>query len=852
MGICGCRPDVDVTPDKIEIAGPAEQLGDPGEALAQPLEVRVLGPRTQDILGRRGDRQPAAGVPVTFSVEAALKKGVEKPPSDGDFLPEVEAGEDVPVTATPPSPYCFLTVARTGAEPTGNRGFYRVTVRTDERGTARAHLNLGALNGETRIEASIRKKGEKVRFRVVVGARSEISDSESLVDSKVQVGLRLSRLEDPSNLKSLKPVRDRRVHYQFAGGPPGGLQTAEMKEKDRQSRTDDEGLSQIEVTLGHTPGVYYVLAEIEPAEGEEPVRGILLPVAAMDWVLVGLKLAGGILIFVIGVRLLGNGFLIAMSPFLHLPTENWAQSRTRGFLGGLAGGALFESSSLVTSHLTNLANGGLLTAAGGLSLVLGANVGGTMLPQILTLELGFLAAPFLALGTALFLIPRRAGLVPWAWICLGAGLTLTGWSILQDAAEVASYSQRLRTEFFFGDADPRLPFTIYATRFFVYFALGGLIAFLLRTSNLIVVIAITLSAESILGASTGIPLILGANLGSAAMVFLLSVGKRREAKRLAFANFAVQAIGCFAAVMMSLIPVQGETLFAQLVRLLTPGDFFPGVRSSSGQHLAVAHTVYNLLAGAVFLVYPRALFIIVDRFLPVLPAREELKPFHLDRNLLTVPSLALRQVAAEVTYLTEICRKSIAESFDSFRYNDLDLSEQVVRREETISEIHRELSKYLVEVCESQLSRRDASRLEILHAAASSLVRIGELGERLRDVGARKIEEKVPPDPEVDRDMNEAYDLVMAQFTNILSLLKQRDTRTEENAVKMVERLAKFSSKIESQSRQRIEQSQGESNPVTIHLQNMVYQEAFQVLFRVAGHLAHIAQSMRILSPERI
>ena len=92
----------------------------------------------------------------------------------------------------------------------------------------------------------------------------------------------------------------------------------------------------------------------------------------------------------------------------------------------------------------------------------------------------------------------------------------------------------------------------------------------------------------------------------------------------------------------------------------------------------------------------------------------------------------------------------------------------------------------------------------------------------------------------------------MAQFTNILSLLKQRDTRTEENAVKMVERLAKFSSKIESQSRQRIEQSQGEGNPVTIHLQNMVYQEAFQVLFRVAGHLAHIAQSMRILSPERI
>jgi phosphate:Na+ symporter len=270
------------------------------------------------------------------------------------------------------------------------------------------------------------------------------------------------------------------------------------------------------------------------------------------------------------------------------------------------------------------------------------------------------------------------------------------------------------------------------------------------------------------------------------------------------------------------------------------------------QHVATAHTIYNALTGLAFLFFPGALLRPLDKLLPKRGgASDEVKPFLLDRNLIQVPALALRQVTEEVIYLTEICRKTVAEAFDSFRYHDLDLSEQVVRREEVISSIHREVSQYLIDVCEQPLSRRDASHLEILQTAVGSLSRIGELGERLRDLTARKIEEGVKGTEEMDRDLGEVYDLVMAQFANILSLLRQRDTKTEENAVKMVERIAKFSSRIEAQWRQRIEQSETPAKPLTIHLQTVIYQEGFGILFRIASQLAHIAARMRILSPER-
>ena len=851
----GCKSDVEVAPDKIEISSGNDQLGEAGELLLEPISVRVMGPRAVDFLGRRSHRQPVEGAAVTFAVETAPpRKGGDKGLDGSPALPEGETtAEDLPADDTDGPPALpSLREQQHAPGDTKPKIFLRKTVVTNADGIARVWVQLGVKNGDYKIDASLAKKGEKVRFRAVAGAKRDVSESESVVGAKVSLGLKLSQIPSDSPQKGPRPLRQRRVYYQIVGGPSGGLETAELKEKDRQSRTDDDGLSTIEVTLGAAPGVYSVLAEIEARPDEEPIRGILLSVAAMDWVLIGLKLAAGVLIFVIGVRMLGNGFLLATSRFLHLPTETWAHSRFQGYVGGLAAGAVFESSSLVISHVTNLANGGLLTAAGGLSLVLGANAGGTMLPQILSFEIGMLSAPFLAMGMILLLLPRRSGLAPWGWILLGAGLTLTGWSLLKDSTELASYSRRLKTEVFFGDVDYSLPFSLYAPRFLAYFALGSLVAFILRTSNLIVVLAILLASSDILRPTTSVPLIIGANLGSAAMVFLISLRKRREAKRLGLANLLVHIFACAIVVLLSIIPCDRSSIFIWLIERILPGRLLLTASGEAVGYLATAHTAYNVAAGIGFVFLPRALLSIVDRLLPPKPAAQDVKPYHLDRNLIAVPTLALRQVSEEVIYLTEVCRKSVAEGFDSFRYNDMDLSDQVVRRGEVIAEMHREVSQYLVEVSENQLSRRDSTRLEILQTAASGLVRIGELGERLRDLTGRKLEESIPSEPEVDRELNEVYDLVMAQFGNILALLRQRDMKTEENAVKMIERLAKYSSRIESQTRQRLEGAGTPANPLQLYLQSLVYNEAFNILFSVAGHLAHIAQCMRILSPDRI
>jgi phosphate:Na+ symporter len=732
----------------------------------------------------------------------------------------------------------------------------RIEVATDSEGFARAGILLGSQNGSWDVEASISKK-DKVRFRVITGVEVDAGTAEGIVGGRVPIRLSLKRSSEGGSPKDLEPLAGRQVLFHLAGAPAGGERTADLR--DKRNDTDADGVRETELTLGEKHGVYQVLIEVQgPSKDEskqepkdEPIPPIVLSIIGMDWLLVGFEMAVGVLIFIFGMRLLGKGFLLLTSPYMYLPTGPWSQKRLQGYFGGVFSGAVFESSSLVSSYLVSFANGGLLTAAGGMALVLGANVGGTLLPQVLGLDLGILAVPFLAAGIALFITPRRSSLVSKAWVFLGAGLVLAAWEILEHGAGLMAMSGQLKAEAASGEVNCALPLTSYAARFFTYFSLAALVAFVFRTSNLVVVLTMLFALNGIVNVPTVVPLVLGANLGAAAMVFTLSVRKRREAKRLALMNLLVQLSGCLGASLLSFVFVQGNPAYLWLIDALVPGRALATQPENLAAHVAAAHTIFNFLSGGCFLLAPRWLLRPLDKLMPAQPADDQVKPYLLDRNLITVPALALRQATEEVIYMTEVCRKTVAEAFDSFRYEDLDLSEQVVRRGEVLSTIHREASQYLVEVAENQLSRLDATQLEILQTTVGSLERIGGLGERLRDMAGRKIEEQLKSAEEVDRELNEVYDLVTAQFGNILSLLRQRDTKTEENTVKTVERIAKFSSRVEAQWRQRIEQGGAQMSPVAVHLQTLIYQEAFGILFRIAAQLAHVAERMRILRPER-
>ncbi len=849
--LVSCDKPSSPDPTRLSMVQGDHQCGAPEVILKLPLEVRVLGPRSRDWLGRRGSRPPVGGGVVTFALESMREREEQ--------LAENSEEDEPPAK---PDDRLFPTLLRTADEKPDDepRDPWRLKVTTDASGLARAWVRLGRKNGDWRVEASVERpdtgKLEKDHFRLVCGVERIDEVREAAVGEKVPIALKLVKWYDGAG--NPVPVPDRRVFFRVVGQPYGTAEEATIRNV--RARTEADGVRRhSEVTLGDRPGLYYVLAEVESAVSEaddpdDPVRGILFRIVAMDWYLVVAKLIAGGLLFLIGVRFLANGFLLILGPYLHFESGAWRESRVLGYLGGGLVGAIFQSWSTVASHLVSFANGGLLTARGGLMLLLGASLGATVLPQVLSLELSFLTIPLLTLGLVFFLLPRRKGLNSWGWVFLGGGLVLASWSLLVDGTELLSLSERFKTEVIPPSLDYTGPASSYfslASSFFLVLLVGLASGFLLRTSNLLVILAILLASHQVFDVAMAIPLIIGANFGSALLLLARSSFKTREARRLATTGFVFHLLTTVLVSVLSFVPFQGTSLFLLLVDWLTPGYLFYPVPESAGHHVAMAHTLYNLIGGLIFLAWPRGLLGITNRLIPPRTVTEEIKPHKLDQQLIPVPALALRQATQEVVYLTELSQKSIAESFDSFRYGDLKLADHVVRREETISTIHTELTQYLLLVGENQLSRHDATNLEVLQTTAGALFRIGENAERLRDLTARRIEEKVEGSEDTDRELSEVYDLVIAQFDNTVTLVRRRDPRVEESSIKQMERLSKYRTRLEAYWRQRVEESESEGGTsVAVHLQTLIYQEAFDLLFRVASHLSHASQRMRILASE--
>lgn len=829
LGSCAPLPEDD-RPARIDAVRGDHQCAAPGERLAEPLVVRVLGQPGRDTFGRTGPRQPLRDVPVVFLVEG-VDGTIATPPGEPPAHPTlIDPATGLPGTA-----------------------LHRLEVVTDASGFASVDIRLGTRNGDWRIEASTergdKRKPIKEHFRVAAGVIKLTDSIEASVGEDVELKLRLVRRAVDG---TIEPLENRVVFFRLVGQPTGSGAPAALN--NRKAPTDAEGVrARLDLTLGERSGLYQVLAEVEPQPGDDPIRGILFTVRAIDWTRLALEILAGALLFLVGVRVLANGFLIVLSSQMRLLTGPLAARRVLGYLGGVLAGVTFQSSSTVNSHLTSLANGGLLDSRAALPLLAGAALGASLIPQALALDVGFLVAPLLAIGLLFLMIPRSSSASHWTGVFLGAGLVVASWTLLGDGIDTLALSELFRRDVLPGRVDFAAGFASVLVSYTAFLVIGVALGLVLRTSNLVVIAAILLASRGVIDALTATPLIVGANLGSGVNSLLRARLRARAARGIGVLVFLLNAFSALTFTALSLTPWNGSSALLWIIEWVTPGRLFHPLPENLDHHLAMAHTLFNAFGGLVMMLGAAAILRRVERRFPSGRTVEDLKPFRLDDNLTSVPSLALRQTVEEVLYLADLCQKNVAEAFDAFRYGDIELAQQVVRRGEIVAGIHLDASRYLILVGENQLSRRDASELATLQTAVSCLSRIGECAEALRELTARRVEARAEGTEEIDRDLAEVYDLIMAQFDNVETLVRRGGGREEDNAVKTIERLAKFRSRFETQWIQRLEQAPDTGDHGRrLLVQANVYQHAFELLFQVAAHLAHIAERLRILSPKRL
>jgi len=354
-----------------------------------------------------------------------------------------------------------------------------------------------------------------------------------------------------------------------------------------------------------------------------------------------------------------------------------ARSRFRSLLVGALGGALTQSSAGISFIVVSLLSAGLVTTSGALQIVIGAGIGTSVLPLLISFDLAGAALAMIGIsGVALTSSPLR----PYAAFFkagLGFAFTFYGLALIKQGAAAITLMP--------GFAPLMLSF---AGADLAVFAGGFVLACALQAPVAVMILAISLHSQAVLTLEQAAVIIYGALLAIGPILYLLSSNVRGIARRvpvfqIGFSAFsAALGLVCFVLEVRFGVPL----LFAALRALhLAPGQqagLIPMIVIAATSALAIASLgwISEWLARR----YPETRS---DAFS---------RPRYLQDVALDEPGLALLLVEKEQTRLLE----GFADIFDAHRAGQ---RAQIRQISEVGQRLGDQIDDYLRTLCRQEL-----------------------------------------------------------------------------------------------------------------------------------------------------
>ena len=335
-----------------------------------------------------------------------------------------------------------------------------------------------------------------------------------------------------------------------------------------------------------------------------------------------LDLMGGVALLLWGLHTVVSGVLRAFGPDLRRFLGRALSNRFSAFGAGLGLTALLQSSTATGLMTTSLAADGMVNLVPALAIMLGANVGTTLIVQVLSFNISAAAPVLFVIGLVTFRVGGQSLTRALGRIAIGLGLTLLALHILVDTLTPAEEAPAVRALLTDITHDPVLCIVIAAA-----------LTWAAHSSVAIVLLVMSLAYSHFVTTDAALALVLGANLGSAINP-LLEGGVRGDpaSRRLPLGNLLNRLVGILTA--LPLLPLLAREL--------------PVLQPDAAKMTAEFHLLFNVALAVIFIGPLDAVAWLLVRILPERkqPADPSL-PRHLDETALDTPPLAITNAARE-------------------------------------------------------------------------------------------------------------------------------------------------------------------------------------------------------------
>ncbi|PLX90011.1 MAG: Na/Pi cotransporter, partial [Desulfuromonas sp.] len=402
--------------------------------------------------------------------------------------------------------------------------------------------------------------------------------------------------------------------------------------------------------------------------------------------------------------------------------------------------------------------------------------------QLIAFKITKFALPAIGVGAGFKLFSRNRRWSYMGEVVLGFGLLFFGLAIMKEAFDPL----RTNDEF-------RQLFLLVGNNHLLGVFLGALLTVIVQSSSATIGITLALASSGLLTFEASVALILGENIGTTITANLAAIGTNLAARRTAVAHFLFNSLGV--AYLLVLFPY-----FMDFIAAITPGDADMVVQTQEqatrmgaaigdkpyiARHIANTHTLFNIVNTIVFL--PLIGLLAKLSTMLVRGAEEEIE-YHLkylDARVLNTPPIALGQARAETLRMAQIASTMVDDSLAFLQDNDLKRVPGLVKREELVDLLQKEITDFLVSLSQKSITQETSREVASMMHMVNDIERIGDHCENLWRLCQRKLDQKIDFSSIAQSEIQEISDLTRNFLAVITNALENNDRTIYDRAQEM-------------------------------------------------------------------
>jgi phosphate:Na+ symporter len=431
-----------------------------------------------------------------------------------------------------------------------------------------------------------------------------------------------------------------------------------------------------------------------------------------------LDLMGGVALLLWGLHMVHSGILRAFGPDLRRLLSKALNDRFSAFAAGLGLTALLQSSTATALITSSFAAEGLVALVPALAIMLGANVGTTLIVQALSFNITAVAPVLFIIGLLAFRNGPRSRIKDIGRVFIGLGLMLLSLHILLDTLAPAENAPSVRVLLGAITGDPVLCILI-----------GSVVTWAAHSSVATVLLIMSLAYAHFVSPAAAFALVLGANLGSAVNPLLEGAKRDNPASyRLPVGNLLNRVVG-IALILPFLRPI---TEHAQVWQ--------PDLAKLTAEF----HVAFNLATAILFIGVLDHLSRLLTKVLPDrVQAEDPGRPRYLDETALETPSLALADAARETLRVGDAVETMLRKVMTAIMTNDRALADQTSRLDNMVDDVVEAIKLYVTKLTRGSLDEREGRRAMEIISFAINLEHIGDIIDKnLNELATKKIKRR--------------------------------------------------------------------------------------------------------------